>query len=136
MCVERSHRKYILRWSAARLDITLGFTRQPQDVVAVRSRALLLECEVSSTVEYNVTWTHDDRPLQLTSDSRRQLLANGSLYFKKVQFKRAGAHDTSDQGEYRCVARNAVGALVSRPAQLRVATANPGMAGEHCARGD
>ncbi|XP_066994863.2 protogenin [Anabrus simplex] len=108
---------------AAGLELSLGFARQPQDAVGVRSRPLTLECVVTSTLpEVNISWTHDGKLLQFgPAESRRVLLENGSLHFKKVQYKKAGSQDTSDQGEYRCIARNAVGALISRPAQLRIA---------------
>ena len=42
----------------------------------------------------------------------------------QVLSKRSGSsyEGFSDQGVYRCVARNSVGALVSRSAQLRIAS--------------
>lgn len=66
--------------------MTLEFTREPQDVVAVRSKSVVLQCAVSSSVPgpVNISWTHDDRILPLVNDTRRYLLPNGSLYFKKV----------------------------------------------------
>ncbi|XP_069674943.1 protogenin-like [Periplaneta americana] len=108
------------------LELTLDFSQEPQDVVAVRSKPLVLQCEVSSSTPgpVNISWTHDGEPIPLVNDSRRHLLPNGSLYFKKVLWKRSGPlHEGStDQGLYRCVARNSVGSLVSRSAHLRVAT--------------
>ncbi|XP_033606589.1 protogenin isoform X2 [Cryptotermes secundus] len=110
----------------AGLDVTLEFTREPQDVVAVRSKPLVLQCAVSNSAPgpVNITWTHEGEPLPLVNDSRRYLLPNGSLYFRKVLWKRGGPQQEgpTDQGLYRCMARNSVGALVSRSAHLRVAT--------------
>lgn len=66
--------------------MTLEFTLEPQDVVAVRGKPLVLQCAVSSSAPgpVNISWTHDGEVLPLVSDSRRHLLSNGSLYFKKV----------------------------------------------------
>jgi hypothetical protein len=68
-------------------EVTLEFTREPQDVVAVRSKPVVLQCAVSSSAPgpVNISWTHDDRILPLVNDTRRYLLANGSLYIKKVR---------------------------------------------------
>jgi hypothetical protein len=72
----------------AGLDVTLEFTREPQDVVAVRSKPLVLQCAVSNSAPgpVNITWTHEGEPLPLVNDSRRYLLPNGSLFFRKVSF--------------------------------------------------
>jgi hypothetical protein len=55
--------------------------------VAVRSKPVVLQCAVSSSVPgpVNISWTQDDRILLLVNDARRYLLPNGSLYFKKVR---------------------------------------------------
>jgi hypothetical protein len=73
----------------AGLEVTLDFTLEPQDVVAVRGKPLVLQCAVSSSVPgpVNITWTHEGEPIPLVSDSRRHLLSNGSLYFKKVSLE-------------------------------------------------
>jgi hypothetical protein len=73
-------------------EVTLEFTREPEDVVAVRSKPVILQCAVSSSAPgpVNISWTHDDRILPLV-DTRRYLLANGSLYIKKVRRKCACA---------------------------------------------
>ena len=70
-------------------EVTLEFTREPQDVVAVRSKPVVLQCAVYSSAPgpVNISWTHDDRILPLVNDTRRYLLANGSLYIKKVRRK-------------------------------------------------
>jgi hypothetical protein len=70
----------------AGLDLTLEFTHEPQDVVAVRSKPLVLHCAVSNSAPgpVNITWTHEGEPVPLVNDSRRYLLPNGSLYFRKV----------------------------------------------------
>jgi hypothetical protein len=66
--------------------LTLEFAREPQDVVAVRSKPLVLQCAVSSSAPgpVSITWTQDGEPVPLVNDSRRALLLNGSLYFRKV----------------------------------------------------
>lgn len=71
-------------------EVTLEFTLEPQDVVAVRSKPVILQCAVSSSVPgpVNISWTHYDRILPLVNDTRRYLLANGSLYIKKVRRRR------------------------------------------------
>ncbi|XP_046398270.1 protogenin-like isoform X2 [Ischnura elegans] len=120
---------------ASVIDLTLGFVREPDDVVVAKGQPAVLNCSVFSDPEFGparLSWTLDGEPLVneksvviSTASSppslshRRDLLANGSLYFKKVVHKRGGG--ISDQGTYRCIARNSVGVLVSRPAQLRIA---------------
>ncbi|KAJ9593417.1 hypothetical protein L9F63_015043, partial [Diploptera punctata] len=110
---------------SSELNLTLHFDQEPQNVVAVRGKPLVLQCAASSSTPgpVNISWTQDDEPLELVNDSRRYILRNGSLFFKKVLSKRSGpSHDGfSDQGVYRCLVRNSVGALVSRSAQLRIA---------------
>ncbi|XP_071453231.1 protogenin-like [Hetaerina americana] len=120
------------------IDLTLGFVREPDDVVVAKGQPAVLNCSVFSDPEFGparLSWTLDgealvnEKSVVISSASspqispslsqRRDLLANGSLYFKKVVHKRGGGN--SDQGTYRCIARNSVGVLVSRPAQLRIA---------------
>jgi hypothetical protein len=75
----------------------LEFTREPQDVVAVRSKPVVLQCAVSSSAPgpVNISWTQDDRILPLV-DTRRYLLPNGSLYFKKVR-RRCGVRVAAER---------------------------------------
>ena len=67
-------------------NLTLHFDQEPQNVVAVRGKPLVLQCAASSSAPgpVNISWTQEDEPLVLVNDSRRHILRNGSLYFKKV----------------------------------------------------
>jgi hypothetical protein len=88
------------------LQVTLDFTEEPRDVVAVRGKPLVLQCAVSSSVPgpVNISWTHDG---ELVSDSRRRLLSNGSLYFKKVSADfRVCAVWSKPEGDVACYIKN------------------------------
>jgi len=58
------------------------------DVIAVRGQSARLDCLVadgnSSSSDFAVHWFQDGLPVVLQPDQRRQILANGSLYFDKV----------------------------------------------------
>lgn len=47
-----------------------------------------------------------------------QVLEDGSLYIRKV----AGKKFNTTEGQYSCFVRNKFGALLSNPAQLRIAS--------------
>ena len=77
----------------------LYFTSEPQDVVGVKGSELLLNCSATSPAgkPVNITWLKDG---QEVDDTRRSVLRNGSLHFKKVINRRS----RSDEGYYECLA--------------------------------
>lgn len=106
--------------SSEGLEVGLGFASEPNDAVVSRNRPLLLNCEPShSTNNTTVHWTFNND--LVIPDTRRTILNNGSLYIKKVLYKKA-TQGVSDIGVYRCLIRNSYGTLLSRPAHVRLAS--------------
>lgn len=67
-------------------------SHEPRDVVVARGQSARLDCRVQPNgdepaASFSVAWYHDGELLHLP-DQRRQLLANGSLFFDKVLKKR------------------------------------------------
>jgi len=58
-------------------------TEPPEGGVAVRSKPYTLQCH-STLPNATYLWMYNNRTLDLVNDSRRQILPNGSLYFKTV----------------------------------------------------
>ena len=88
---------------AADAAATLNFAAEPGDVVVARGAGARLDCAVVETPTpadaadaapptdpFRVTWFHDGRPV-VVADPRRDVLANGSLYFVKV--RQSGGRD-------------------------------------------
>ena len=75
---------------------TPTFSAEPRDVVVARGQSAVLDCAVADqppptaptspapASHYDVTWFQDGLSVVLT-DSRRQILSNGSLYFNRVR---------------------------------------------------
>ena len=98
----------------------LSFTQEPQDVVAIKNSDLLLNCSAASSNQgqhINITWWKDGEQV---NDARRYVLANGSLFIRRVKHK--VARGRSDEGTYVCQARNQLGTIVSREAQVHIAS--------------
>ncbi|XP_050421746.1 protogenin B-like [Adelges cooleyi] len=89
---------------------------EPPDLaVAVRGVPYELRCH-SSLPNVTYQWMHNNRTLYLVNDPRRQILPNGSLYFKSVVNKKSG-----DAGSYRCIVQTPNGAVTSKTVTLRTA---------------
>jgi len=101
------------------LNSSLVFLEEPQDVIVVKNSALWLPCTVDTTpeggtVHYN--WQHNG---EVVSDSRLAVLPNGTLYIPRVIHKVQKGR--SDEGLYKCFAKNDYGTIFSRPARVTVA---------------
>lgn len=99
------------------METGLEFLKQPEDVIVVRNSAVLLNCTATGdAASVNITWLKDGL---LVNDARRSVLSNGSLYIKRVIAKKQPRR--SDEGTYECIARNDIGAIISRKARLQIA---------------
>jgi len=58
-------------------------TNPPESGIAVRSKPYMLQCH-SSLPNATYLWMYNNRTLDLVNDSHRQILPNGSLFFKTV----------------------------------------------------
>uniref|UniRef100_A0A3Q3X134 Immunoglobulin superfamily DCC subclass member 3 n=1 Tax=Mola mola TaxID=94237 RepID=A0A3Q3X134_MOLML len=113
-------RKICLSMSSAGscLASELSFLLEPSDVIAVRERPLMLDCQVQGEEPIIVTWRKNGVPL--TTSPRVQVLANGTMFIQSFQKRREGSN--GDIGEYNCAAQNRYGMLVSRKAKVLLAS--------------
>ncbi|XP_065581369.1 protogenin B-like isoform X2 [Artemia franciscana] len=114
------------------VKVPVKFEKEPRDVIIQRGGSTALDCVAESEIQANVSWRHGS--LVIVPDPRRHVLANGSLMFEKVLYKRSGRPSSgpgpgggrsgnvgSDEGEYACLLTTEVGTIVSRTAHLRIA---------------
>ncbi|XP_016353858.1 immunoglobulin superfamily DCC subclass member 3-like [Sinocyclocheilus anshuiensis] len=96
----------------------LAFIKEPSDVIAVRDRPLMLDCQVEGEGPITITWRRNGVPVPL--GARAAVLDNGTLLIRNFQKRRDG--DESDAGEYDCAAQNRYGLLISRKAHVQLAS--------------
>ncbi|XP_067093531.1 immunoglobulin superfamily DCC subclass member 3-like [Osmerus mordax] len=96
----------------------LAFLQEPNDVIAVRDRPLMLDCQVEGEGPISVTWRRNGRPVP--TGLKASVLANGTLLIKNFS-KRRESNET-DAGEYDCAAQNRYGMLISRKARVQLAS--------------
>ncbi|XP_020353225.1 immunoglobulin superfamily DCC subclass member 3-like [Oncorhynchus kisutch] len=96
----------------------LAFLKEPNDVIAVRDRPLMLDCQVEGEGPISVMWRHNGVPVP--TGPKASVLANGTLLIKSFQ-KRRESNET-DAGEYDCAAQNHYGMLISRKARVQLAS--------------
>ncbi|KAG7457626.1 hypothetical protein MATL_G00229080 [Megalops atlanticus] len=96
----------------------LAFLLEPSDVIAVRDRPLMLDCQVEGEGPISVTWRKNGVPV--ATGQRVAVLANGTLLIRNFQ-KRKENNET-DAGEYDCAAQNRFGMLISRKARVQLAS--------------
>ncbi|KAA0701403.1 DENN domain-containing protein 4B [Triplophysa tibetana] len=96
----------------------LSFIKEPSDVIAVRDRPLMLDCQVEGEGPITITWRRNGVPITL--GVRALVSENGTLLIPNFQ-KRRGS-DQSDAGEYDCSAQNRYGLIISRKAHVQLAS--------------
>uniref|UniRef100_A0A8C1VAT0 Immunoglobulin superfamily DCC subclass member 3 n=1 Tax=Cyprinus carpio TaxID=7962 RepID=A0A8C1VAT0_CYPCA len=96
----------------------LAFIKEPSDVIAVRDRPLMLDCQVEGEGPITITWRRNGVPVPL--GARAAVLDNGTLLIRNLQKRRDS--DESDAGEYDCAAQNRYGLLISRKAHVQLAS--------------
>ncbi|XP_072249471.1 immunoglobulin superfamily DCC subclass member 3-like [Leuresthes tenuis] len=96
----------------------LAFLTEPSDVIAVRDRPLMLDCQVEGEGPISVTWRHNGVPV--APGARATVLNNGTLLIRNFS-KRRESNET-DAGEYDCAAQNRYGMLISRKARVQLAS--------------
>ncbi|XP_076353516.1 tyrosine-protein phosphatase Lar-like isoform X3 [Tachypleus tridentatus] len=95
-------------------QIPLGFpkfTVEPSLQGVERGRDALLPCQATGTPQPDIFWLKDFVPVKL-DDPRLQLIHGGSLQIKYAE--------DEDNGDYECVAENAIGTGISKRASLYV----------------
>ncbi|KAJ8398468.1 hypothetical protein AAFF_G00427230 [Aldrovandia affinis] len=96
----------------------LAFLMEPNDVIAVRDRPLMLDCQVEGEGPISITWRRNGVPVP--TGQKASVLANGTLLIQNFQ-KRRESNET-DAGEYDCAVQNRYGMLVSRKARVQLAS--------------
>lgn len=95
----------------------LAFLKEPSDVIAVRDRPLMLDCQVEGEGPISITWRRNGVPV--ATGVRATVLINGTLLIRNFS-KRRESNET-DAGEYDCAAQNRYGMLISRKARVQLA---------------
>ncbi|XP_035529125.1 protogenin A-like [Morone saxatilis] len=96
----------------------LAFIKEPIDVIAVRDRPLMLDCQVEGEGPISITWRRNSVPV--ATGVRATVLGNGTLLIRNFS-KRRESNET-DAGEYDCAAQNRYGMLISRKARVLLAS--------------
>ncbi|XP_039974319.1 immunoglobulin superfamily DCC subclass member 3-like [Xiphias gladius] len=96
----------------------LAFLKEPSDVIAVRDRPLMLDCQVEGEGPISITWRRNGVPV--ATGVRATVLINGTLLIRNFS-KRRESNET-DAGEYDCAAQNRYGMLISRKARVQLAS--------------
>ncbi|XP_077450993.1 immunoglobulin superfamily DCC subclass member 3 isoform X1 [Stigmatopora argus] len=99
-------------------DAELSFTLEPSDIIAVQEQPLMLHCQVDGTPPITTKWRHNS--ILLTQDQYHTTFINGSLLIG--HFLKTKSDNTSDEGDYDCIAQNSFGLAVSRKARIQAAT--------------
>ncbi|XP_034466329.1 immunoglobulin superfamily DCC subclass member 3-like isoform X1 [Hippoglossus hippoglossus] len=96
----------------------LAFLKEPNDIIAVRDRPLMLDCQVEGEVPISITWRRNGVPV--ATGIKATVLGNGTLLIRNFS-KRRESNET-DAGEYDCAAQNRYGMLISRKARVQLAS--------------
>lgn len=99
----------------------MAFLKEPGDVIAVRDRPLMLDCQVEGEGPIAITWRLNGVPI--ATGTRATVLTNGTLLIRNFS-KRRESNET-DAGEYECAVQNRYGMLVSRKARVQLACELP-----------
>jgi Immunoglobulin domain len=104
----------------------MRFDEQPVDAVVLRGNDVTFNCSVSTDADVvgpdgeqlvELSWRKDGETVW-SGDARRTVFPDGRLVIEKVQSRAV-------IGVYECVATSPDGVLVSRPANLDIASKSP-----------
>lgn len=99
-------------------EAELSFTLEPSDIIAVQEQPLMLHCQVDGIPPITTQWRHNG--LLLTQDHHHTTFINGSLLIRN--FLKTKSDNSSDEGDYECMAQNSFGLVVSRKARIQAAS--------------
>ncbi|NP_001164715.1 protogenin precursor [Saccoglossus kowalevskii] len=106
----------ILLYSGLSSTEELRFTVEPKNVIVVKDRPFIWDCQAEGEAPINITWKKNGQIIE--NNERHNVLRNGSLFFVRIERKKT---KITDEGQYECVARNGDGAITAI-ADLQVAT--------------
>uniref|UniRef100_A0A3Q1BFD2 Ig-like domain-containing protein n=1 Tax=Amphiprion ocellaris TaxID=80972 RepID=A0A3Q1BFD2_AMPOC len=76
-------------------------------VEAVRGSVAVLECEISGSAPFEVTWKKNKK--RLSADKKFRIVSQGCLSSLEIH-----SFESADVGEYECVVSNEVGSVTSK----------------------
>lgn len=76
-------------------------------VEVVKGHAAKLQCEVTGTAPFDVTWLKDKKPV--TTDKKHTIVTKDTSSYLEIQ-----SFDSADVGDYQCVVANDVGKIISK----------------------
>lgn len=77
------------------------FIEEPSDTYVQKGKSALLNCLVGGNTKSAITWRRNGIALDLSSDGRRMIRPNGSLYFSEIMHEKTYK---PDEGTYQCEA--------------------------------
>lgn len=84
-----------------------AFKKVLELVEVVKGHAAKLQCEVTGTAPFDVTWFKDKRPV--TTDKKHNIVKKDNILCLEIQ-----SFDSADVGDYQCVVSNDVGKIASK----------------------
>lgn len=98
------------------------FIEEPSDTYVKKGRPAVLKCQVGGNPKPSIMWKRNGNKVDLTSDSRRMIKPDGSLYFSEIIHHKT---QKPDEGTYQCEAFSQISNLdyqiISKTARLIVA---------------
>lgn len=76
-------------------------------VEVVKGNTAKLQCEVTGTAPFDVSWLKDRKPV--ITDKRHKIVTKDTISYLEIQ-----AFDSADVGDYQCVVSNEVGKITSK----------------------
>ncbi|KAI4795897.1 hypothetical protein KUCAC02_029578 [Chaenocephalus aceratus] len=84
-----------------------SFRKEPPSLEAVRGSVAVLECELSGSAPFEVSWKKNKK--RLSTDKKYRILSQGALSSLEIH-----SFESADAGEYECVVSNEVGSVTAK----------------------
>lgn len=83
------------------------FKRELEMVEVVKGQMARLQCEVTGTAPFDITWLKDKRPVMV--DKKHTIVSKDAISFLEIQ-----TFDSVDVGDYQCSFSNDVGKISTK----------------------
>ena len=91
------------------------FTKHPEDIVEIEGQDVVFNCSVEGDPQPNIKWTRNNKTLDTEANSKLTTSSSGKTHSLRIQVVHR-----SDEGQYRCVANNSIGNIISTAGTLKV----------------
>ena len=88
----------------------LQFVKSPADINTMVGMPITLRCQVTGKHQPKISWNKDNKPLE----SKHVILRRESIRIRSAV--------PTDQGTYTCVAKNNLGTVATRDANVTIST--------------